>query len=490
MNPPSLLETAQAKGLITNPQRFQQVLDFSQQSHHGQIRYTGDPYFHHPLSVATILSEWQLPQVVLEAALLHDTPEVSKVSLEQIRSQFGDEVAFLVEGADKVGQVKLRGSTSNDFIENMRKMFVAFAQDIRVVLIRLADRLHNMQTIDAIPISKQKRIALETLEIYAPLAERLGMGQLKGTLEDLSFPYAFPQEYQWVSTIASPHFARAEELTKKAIKILKKELSLIDLDVEVHGRHKHRYSLYKKLLRPEINKDISQVHDLIALRIITNDKTDCYASLGIVHNIWKPVPFIGISDFIAQPKPNGYQSIHTKVFDSSGRIMEVQIRSRQMHQQAELGAAAHYAYSEAKTQGVSSDKLQKGIAFKISQKMDWIKQLAGWQHQVSSKKEFATSLKLDALSSRIYVFSPLGDVYDLPNMATPVDFAYNVHTDLGSYIQGAKVNGKLVSLNYKLKSGDLVEIIKSKNAKKPSRDWLRFIKTAKARAKINQALNL
>lgn len=484
-----LLDLAKQKNLLTDENRFKSVFEFAQTSHTDQIRYSGDPFINHPLATAGILASWGLDQSALEAALLHDTLTNPAITLDQIKEKFGVEVAFLVEGVDKVGQVKLRNSTDNSFIENMRKMFVAFAQDIRVVLIRLADRLHNVESLDAVPFSKQKRIAVETLEIYAPLAERLGMGHVKGALEDAVFAYALPNEHDWVMKIAAPHFKRAQILTQKAIRLLKRELAVNGLTAKVHGRHKHKYSLYKKLMRPEIDKDISKIHDLVALRIITKTKADCYAALGLVHNIWKPVPFIGISDFISQPKPNGYQSIHTKVFDNSGRIIEIQIRSEQMHREAEFGAAAHFAYADAKATGVADSKLEAGTAFKVGDKMAWIKQLANWQLQVSSSQEFVSGVRLDALSSRIYVFSPLGDVYDLPTGATPIDFAFEVHSDLGNFVQAAKVNGKMVPLNHSLKSGDLVEIIKCKNPKKPSRDWLRFVKTSKARGKINQLLD-
>ena len=369
-------------------------------------------------------------------------------------------------------------------------MFVAMAQDIRVVLIRLADRQHNVSTLDAVPLSKQKRIALETLEIYAPLADRLGMGVLKGELEDHSFPYVYPEEFAWVTDIAKPHFKYSEENIKQIINRVRQQLVRHGVTARTEYRLKRKYSLYQKLMRPDINRDITQIHDLMAVRIITQDTLSCYSALGTIHQYWKPVPYLGISDFIAQPKPNGYQSIHTKVFDHHGNIVEVQIRSEEMHLQAEFGAAAHFAYTHAKQHGALDESLEKGTAFKITQKMSWVNQLATWQQQVIGVKESLSDFKLDALSHHIYVFSPKGDVYDLPENSTPVDYAFSVHSDLGFYLHSAKINGKMASIDSKLKSGDLVEIIKSKTAKSPNKNWLRFVKTHKAKTEIKKALEV
>ncbi len=486
----TLLELIDKHELSVDKARLQQIYNFAAKVHQDQVRYTGDSFITHPLAVAAILVELRQTQPVVEAALLHETIETGNTTLDVLRREFGDEVAFLVEGVTKVGRVKLRASTEKAFVENVRKMFVAMAQDIRVVLIRLADRLHNMQTLEGVPLDKQKRIALETLEVYAPLAERLGIGQIKHQLEDLAFPYAYPAKYRWLVSIAQPHFKHAESVTKKHIHSLQERLTKEKITAQVHGRPKGKYSLYCKLMRPEVSGDITKIYDLIALRIITNSQKDCYAALGIVHDHWKPVPHIGVSDFIAQPKPNGYQSIHTKVFDQTGRIIEIQIRTNQMHHQAEYGAAAHYAYAEAKNHGVNSRSLQDGTAFRINDKMAWIKQLANWQEEVSDSREFAHRLKLDALSHRIYVFSPKGDVYDLPAQATPIDFAYGVHTNLIFHIQAVKVNGRVVPLDYSLQSGDMVEIIKTKNRRSLSRDWLQIVKTHGARSFINKFLRL
>lgn len=481
-----LLDTIKKNKLELDLDRLNKVYLFARDAHQGQVRQTGEEYIEHPLYVANVLATWRQGQATLEAALLHDVLDETEITREKLANNFGEEVAYLVEGVSQIGRVKLRGSLDSVFVENLRKMFVSMAKDIRVILIRLADRHHNMQTLDAVPISKQKRIAKETLEIYAPLAERLGMGQLKGELEDLAFPFIHPEEYSWVMEIAKPHISKAEKVTKKAIQIIKEKLAQNGLDAQVHGRHKRKYSLFKKLKRPEIDGDLSKIHDLIALRVITKSKMDCYAALGLVHDLWKPIPYVGISDFIAQPKPNGYQSIHSKVFGVNGHIIEVQIRTEDMHQQAEYGAAAHTLYSAAKESGASDEKLEKGIAFKVKEKIDWIKELANWHKEVSSNDDYVKNLKLDALSERIYVFSPQGDVYDLPSGATPVDFAFAVHTDLGYHILGAKVNQHLVPLSYKLKSGDMVEIQKSKEKRLPTRDWLQFVKTSRARGKVGK----
>jgi GTP pyrophosphokinase len=488
MNWRQLAAAVKKENPALNLSRLEKAYRFAFHAHKGQVRYSGEPYITHPVAVAGLLLSWKQPQLVIEAALLHDCLENEQVSQQQIEKEFGAELASLVSGVAKLGGVRLRGSTESMFVENLRKMFVAMAADIRVVIIRLADRMHNMQTLEAVPLAKQQRIAHETLEIYAPLAERLGMGQIKGSLEDLAFPYAYPEEQTWLDTIANPHFATATRATNKLIRDIQFALTRAGVEAEVHGRPKRRYSLYCKLQRPSIGRDISKIHDLIALRIVTQSTRDCYAALGIVHNVWKPAPQIGISDFIAQPKPNGYRSIHTKVFDHRGQIFEVQIRTDEMHLEAEYGAAAHFAYAEAKAAGVDDHRLEQGTAFSVDSKMAWVKQLAAWQQQVSDSEEFVSALKLDALSHRIYVFSPKGDVFDLPAEATPVDFAYAVHTNLINYIQGAKVNGKVVPLNSPLNSGDVVEILKTKNPRRPTRDWLKFIKTTRARTKIQKLL--
>ena len=481
-----LLQQIRNKAIPLDKSRFDQVYKFAKTAHQGKVRYSGESSITHPLFVANTLATWNQSQTVLEAALLHDIVDTTPIMLNEIIKRFGTETAFLVDGVTRVGNVKLRGNTNVNFLENLREMFLAMANDIRVVLIRLADRHHNMLTLDAVPLSKQHRIAMETLEIYAPLAERLGMGQIKGELEDLAFPYAYPEEHAWILEIAEKHFQTAKQVTTKAIKVLSDELIRTGIKATVHGRPKNKYSLYKKLLRPEIDRDIAKIHDLIALRVITGTKADCYASLGIAHSLWKPVPHLGVSDFIAQPKPNGYRSIHTKVFDHSGQIIEIQIRTNEMQQVAELG---HILYSEAKNQGVKGEILERGVTMD-NKKINMFQLLLDWQKEASGSKEYITDLKLDILSQHIYIFSPKGDIFDLPFASTPVDFAFAVHGDLGFHIQAAKVNQKIVSLNFPLKNGDVVEIIRSKNKRLPTRGWLQFIKSARARHQIRKELGI
>ena len=485
-----LILTIGKQSIPIDQEHLKQVYHFAEEAHAGQKRFSGEPFFQHPLHTANIIASWGMDQASIETALLHDVVEDTPLTIRDVEKKFSKQIAFLVNGVTNVGRVKLRNSLDQEFTENLRKMFVAMSKDIRVVLVRLADRYHNMLTLNALPKNKQKRIALETLEIYAPLAERLGMGEIKGELEDLAFMYAYPKEYRRVTRLAEEHFNKAKRTTNKVILQINKLLKKNHISARVDGRPKKKYSLYSKLQRSNVNGDISKIHDLIAIRIITDTKSNCYKALGLVHDYFKPVPHLGISDFIAQPKPNGYQSIHTKVFNHEGQIIEIQIRTQDMHEQAEFGAAHHSFYAEAKAKGATEEALEEGTAFKISQKMNWVQQLADWQKQTQSSEEFVTNLKLDALSHRIYVFSPLGDVYDLPAEATPVDFAFAVHSDLGLHLQGTKVNQKMVSLDHPLQSGDIVEIIKRKRKRRPSRDWLKFVKSNKAKAEIKRSLNL
>jgi guanosine-3',5'-bis(diphosphate) 3'-pyrophosphohydrolase len=363
---------------------------------------------------------------------------------------------------------------------------LVMAKDLRVVIVKLADRLHNMETMYALSREKQIENSTETLEIYAPLAERLGMGKVKGLLEDLAFPYVYPEDYKRLMEESVKYFKEAEEHISEMKKVIIKALHKEGIVADVQGRKKHLYSLWRKLERPEIEWDFSKVNDIVALRIIVNTVSECYTSLGVVHSHYKPVPRIGVSDFIAQPKPNGYRSIHTKVFGPKGRIVEVQIRTQEMHDQAESGIAAHWAYSETKANSVSETKLEKTKA--PADKLNWVKQLVKWQEEISDSKEFLRAVKFDALRHRNFVFSPEGDVYDLPSGATPVDFAYAVHTALGTLIAGAKVDGKIVPLDYKLSSGQVIEILKSKHAHAPNRDWLESVTTTLAIREINRQL--
>ncbi|KKQ95872.1 MAG: (P)ppGpp synthetase I, SpoT/RelA [Candidatus Woesebacteria bacterium GW2011_GWB1_43_14] len=457
--------------------------DFAKSAHAGQKRLSGDPYIIHPLEVAKTLVHWKLDRTSIVAGLLHDVIEDTEYKEKDIEKKFGKPVANLVNGVTKVTSLRLKGSREEVFIETLRKMILVMAKDLRVVLIKLADRLHNMKTLGALPIDKQRENALETLEIYAPLSERLGIGEIKGRLEDLAFPYVYPKEFERINKLSKRYYEQSQNTVEKMQQRLTKELEKNGIKAKITGRRKHLYSLWRKLERKGIGGDFEKVQDIIALRIIVNTDPDCYGVLGIVHAIYKPVPKIGVSDFIALPKPNGYQSIHTKVFSPNSHIVEVQIRTHAMHDQAEHGACAHWMYSSEKNKGVSDRELEdKGI--KVGSKLSWVKELVRWQDELADSKEFLEAVKFDALNHRNFIFSPKGDVYDLPQGATPVDFAFVVHTGLGKYIRGATVNDKIVSLDQKLFSGDVVEIIKSKEARRPNRDWLEFVVTTVARREI------
>lgn len=467
--------------------RIKKAWELNKLAHTGQKRLSGEPYAQHPLEVAIILAGWGLDEDSIIAGLLHDTIEDGGAKREDLVKEFGEDVAHLVDGVSKVASIRWKKDTEEQFIENLRKMILFMARDIRVIIIKLADRLHNMRTLWAVPEEKRKRIARETMEIYAPLAERLGMGEISGELNDLAFEHLHSHEYKKLVKESGPYYKTAEERIKKMRHTLLRFLADEGVKAEIKGRAKRLYSLWRKLARQEINGDFDKIHDIVALRIIVNTIAHCYAALGIVHTHFKPVPHIGISDFIAQPKPNGYQSIHTKVFGPGGGIVEVQIRTHEMHEQAEYGVAAHWAYANAKSAGVSDEVLEKG-GVKVRAKLNWVKQLVEWQKELTDSKEFLEAVKFDAFGQRNFVFSPKGDVYDLPAGATPVDFAFAVHTDLPEYIQSALVNGKMVPLSHKLKSGDVVEIVKAKNIKPLNRDWLNFVVTSAARREINKQL--
>jgi GTP pyrophosphokinase len=469
-------------------EKIQKAWEFANLAHTGQKRLTGEPFINHPLEVAIRLADWKLDTTSIIVGLLHDTVEDGGAKREDIVEGFGEEVAALVDGVTKVTDLRLKGSREQEFVENLRKMLLVMAKDLRVILVKLADRLHNMETIFALAPEKQKINAEETLEIYAPLAERLGMGHVKGQLEDLAFPCVYPKDYKKLLKTSKVFYKQAEVHINKMRKVLLKKLMEENINVEVNARKKHLYSLWKKLERPEIAWDFTKVHDIVAIRIIVGTIAQCYTALGVVHANYKPVPYVGVSDFIAQPKPNGYRSIHTKVFGPEGRIVEVQIRTIVMHKEAEEGVAAHWVYSDAKSKGAKDEALEKGTVFAPPDRLLWVRQLVDWQNEMSDSEEFLKAVKFDALKHRNFVFSPEGDVYDLPAGATPVDFAYAVHSQLPNSIAGAKVDGKIVALDYKLRSGQVVEIMKSKNPRGPNRDWLEFVVTTLARREIGKHL--
>jgi GTP diphosphokinase / guanosine-3',5'-bis(diphosphate) 3'-diphosphatase len=449
--------------------------EFAVKAHAGQKRLDGTDYVTHAVETAYTLAQMNLDLATLQAGFLHDVPEDTTVTIEEIEKNFGPEVAKLVKGITKLGKIKYRGLER--YAENLRKMFVAMAEDVRVVIIKLADRLHNLKTLSALPPVKQQRIARETLEIYAPIAARLGIGQMKGLLEDLAFQYVYPEEYAW--TIATAQTRLEDQLAYVNVMIseVKKFLKESGLQtVSIHGRVKHYYSLYKKLLRKDM--DISKVYDLVALRIVVPDVAACYQVLGIIHGAWKPMPG-RIKDYIAQPKPNGYRSLHTTVFGQDGRITEIQIRDRDMHDHAEYGIAAHWRYKAGETKA----ELQLP-----PEQLKWITELLQWQKEITDNEQYLASLKIDIFQNRIFVLTPKGDVIDLPEEATPVDFAYQIHSDIGDRCSGARVNEKIVPLDHKLASGDLVEILVDKNRKGPGEDWLTFVKTNMARTHIKNYL--
>ncbi|MBI2626612.1 MAG: bifunctional (p)ppGpp synthetase/guanosine-3',5'-bis(diphosphate) 3'-pyrophosphohydrolase, partial [Candidatus Nealsonbacteria bacterium] len=466
----------------------ERAFGFAKEAHQGQKRASGEDYIQHPARVAQILTEMRLDPRAIAAGLLHDVPDDTKRTLEDIEKEFGKEVAFLVEGVSKLGKLrypkndlemksaKARLAEPIDLrAENLRKMFFAMAQDLRVVLIKLADRLHNMETLGSLPPEKQRRIALETLEIFAPLANRLGMGDIKGKLEDLAFSYLYPKEFEWLIKNVKEKYEEQEKYLAKVKPIFKKILEKENIEpLDIHFRAKHYWSLYQKLLRYDMNLD--KIYDLVALRVIVDDVKTCYRTLGIIHKLWKPLPGL-IKDYIAFPKPNNYKSLHTTCFCLNGKITEFQVKTEGMHHEDEYGIASHWAYKE----GINLKAQRKKFA--------WVQQLRDWQKEVLKSGEFMESLKMDFFKKRIFVFTPKGDVIDLPEGATPVDFAYAVHTDIGRRCAGVKVNEKIGNLSQSLQNGDVVSIFVDKN-KKPSRDWLEFAKTSFARSRIKRVLKI
>jgi len=470
-----------------NKEEIRQAFEFAQKAHEGQKRLTGEPFILHPLAVAETIVDWKLDWESVCSALLHDTIEDCTVTREEVVKTFGQAIADIVDGVTKITAIRLVGSNDQLFVENLRKMILAMSKDLRVVMVKLADRLHNLQSLYVLPKESQRQNAFETLEIYAPLAERLGMGQVKGDLEDMAFPYAYPKDYKHFIETSRPFYATAQHDITKALHKLKKGLVKMNLTAEVQSRQKRLFSFWRKFNRSGIDKDFTKVYDIVAIRVMVSTVSECYEVLGLVHSLFRPEPHFGISDFIAQPKPNGYRSIHTRVFGPSGKIMEVQIRTKEMHQEAEHGISAHWFYGLEKTRGASEDVLEKKGVF-VPNKLSWVKELTRWQEELTSSEEFLKAVKFDAFSHRNFVFSPKGDVYDLPMSATPVDFAFAVHTNLGRYIKGAMVNGKIVSLDYKLKSGDVVEILKAKNPVKIPNSWLDFVVTTNARKEIKKLI--
>ncbi len=465
---------------------IEKAADYAAKVHDGQFRLSGEPYFEHPLNVAMILADLQLDSNAIAAALLHDTVEDCGVLLDQIEQEFGADVAKLVDGVTKLGKITFkelspeakRGQELRQ-AENLRKMLIAMAEDLRVVFIKLADRLHNMETLSALSPEKRLSIAKETMEIYAPLADRLGIWEIKWQLEDLAFSYLDPKQYSQIARLVAAKRDTREAFIARVIDVLRNEFDKAGIKTEISGRAKHLYSIYQKMQKYAAQgKEFNEIYDLLAIRVIVNTISECYAAIGVVHSLWHPIPGT-FDDYIASPKPNGYQSLHTAVMCFGKTPLEVQVKTQEMHRISEYGVAAHWRYKE----GASSD-------IHFEDKISWLRQLIDWHRELSGAQEFLDSVKTDIFQDQVFVFTPKGEIKDLPKGATPVDFAYRVHTELGHSTIGARVNGRLVPLTCTLKNGDVVEIITSKKGKGPSRDWLNadlgYVRTSHAREKIRQ----
>lgn len=456
-----------------NTEAVEKAYAFAEQKHEGQLRVSGEPFFTHPVAVANILADMELDTSSVTAALLHDVVEDTDATESDIEREFGETVALLVSGVTKLGKIPYT-SNEEQQIENLRKMFLAMAKDVRVIVIKLADRLHNLRTLKSMPEAKQREKARETLEVFAPLAHRLGMSKIKMELEDLSLKYIDPIGYYEIVDKISQKQSEREKYIVDIISLLESRLERLNIEAHVEGRAKHFYSIYRKMFMQ--NKTIDEIYDLFAVRVIVNTDADCYAVLGMVHELFMPIPG-RFKDYIAMPKPNMYQSLHSTVIGPNGAPFEIQIRTWQMHNTAENGIAAHWKYKEGKT-GKSD----------IDSKLEWIKQLLEIQKDLTNAEDFMQTLKIDMFSDEVFVFTPKGDVVSLPAGATPIDFAYSIHSAVGNKMQGAKVNGKIVTLDYILKNGDIVEIHTSNAVHGPNLDWLKIAKTSQARNKINQFL--
>ena len=462
----------------------QEAFEFAAEQHAGQLRKSGDPAITHPLHAAETIANLQLDASTIAAALLHDVQEDCGVTNQEIEKRFGPEVAVMVEGVTKLGQIsgqaaEARSGEEYTQAENLRKMFLAMAEDLRVVIIKLADRLHNMRTLWALKPDDQRRIARETMEIYAPLAARLGIWEIKWQLEDLSFRYLEPDEYKFTAALIDAKRGARETYVAQAIEILREELRKQGIEAEIQGRAKHIYSIHRKMEKyAGDGKSVDEIYDLLAVRVLVDTVTDCYNALGVVHGMWRPLPG-SFDDYIANPKESMYQSLHTTVMAVNAQPLEVQIKTYEMHRSAEYGIAAHWRYKEGSKRDL-----------RYEERMAWLRQLLDWQREISQPEEMVEAVKTDIFHDQVFVFTPKGEIKDLPTGSTPLDFAYRIHTDLGHRCVGAKVNGRLVSLNYQLKNGDVVEIVTSKSSKGPSRDWMNsnlgFIRTTHAREKIRQ----
>src|SRR5579859_1941018 len=470
----ALIDTVRAHRPNDDVDIIRRAWEFSLEHHQGQVRASGEPYVLHPLEVAHVLAEMKLDSTAIAAGLLHDAVEDTPVTSDDITRLFGEQVAHIVEGVTKIDKIQFANSEDRQ-AENVRKMLLAMVSDVRVVLIKLADRLHNMRTLQHLRVERQQSIARETLDIYAPLAHRLGMGKVRGELEDLAFRYTDPVSYERTAAALEARRAEGEQFLRSVEDILVEQLRENGIQARVEWRIKRLYSIYQKIERQKITFD--QVYDLLAIRVITQDVASCYAVFGLIHTLWRPVPG-RIKDFIAMPRANRYQSLHTTVIGDGGHQFEVQIRTEEMHRIAEEGIAAHWKYK-------SKDGV---VTARDEERLNWIRQLVEWQKEMTDPNEFLSSLKMDLYPDEVYTFTPKGKVVVVPADGTPVDFAYTIHTEVGHTCVGAKVNSRMVPLRTKLRTGDIVEIVTQKDHK-PSRDWLTFVKSPRARNKIKHWLN-